>query len=119
MDPSEHGRRLFPGMNGNSGNGVDGGMERPHTLEEYSVDHFRPPPKRTMSKSLTISRYIHNKGIFLHVTEIFLNNNLTALERDAATICGATAAIQSGNRCSRNWPTRMSSGRRHASSSMR
>ena len=31
-------------------------MEKPHTLEEYSVDHFRPPPKRgTMSKSLTLS----------------------------------------------------------------
>jgi len=54
MDPSEHGRRLFP----SAMNGVGGpaeGAERPHTLEEYSVDHFRPPPKRTVGKSLTIS----------------------------------------------------------------
>ncbi len=61
MDPSEHGRRLFPA---HLGVGADGMMhpdhppERPHTLEEYAVDHFRPPPKRTMSKSLTISRYV-------------------------------------------------------------
>ena len=53
MDPSEHGRRLFP----SSPNGLDP-MEKPHTLEEYAVDHFRPPPKRTASKSLTISRLV-------------------------------------------------------------
>jgi myosin-7 len=43
MDPSEHGRRLLPAQL----NGSDP-AEKPHTLEEYSVDHFRPPPKRTM-----------------------------------------------------------------------
>ncbi|XP_052783803.1 myosin-VIIa-like [Mya arenaria] len=26
--------------------------EKPHTLEEYSLDHFRPPAKRTLSKTL-------------------------------------------------------------------
>ena len=44
MDPSEHGRRLFPASaNGLDGGGSPGGMgqERPHTLEEYAVDHFR------------------------------------------------------------------------------
>jgi hypothetical protein len=51
LDPSEHGRRLFSSQ----ANGLDTAMEKPHTLEEYSVDHFRPPPKRgTMSKSLTL-----------------------------------------------------------------
>ena len=36
-------------------NGVDSLKEKPHTLEEYSVEHFRPPPKRTISKTLTLS----------------------------------------------------------------
>ncbi|XP_050389741.1 myosin-VIIa [Patella vulgata] len=27
--------------------------EKPHTLEQYSYDHFRAPPKRTLSKTLT------------------------------------------------------------------
>ena len=57
MDPSEHGRRLFPSQM----NGLDP-MEKPHTLEEYSVDHFRPPPKRTMSKSLTLSTPRKGRG---------------------------------------------------------
>ena len=57
MDPSEHGRRLFPSQP----NGMDP-MEKPHTLEEYSVDHFRPPPKRTMSKSLTLSSAKKGRG---------------------------------------------------------
>ncbi|XP_046401684.1 myosin-VIIa isoform X2 [Ischnura elegans] len=35
-------------------NGVDGG-ERPHTLAEYALDHFRPPPKRTVSRTLTLT----------------------------------------------------------------
>lgn len=36
-------------------NGVDTLKEKPHTLEEYAMEHFRPPPKRTISKSLTLS----------------------------------------------------------------
>ena len=51
-------------------NGLDP-MEKPHTLEEYAVDHFRPPPKRTASKSLTISRLVSSlfivKKTFAHV----------------------------------------------------
>ena len=42
LDPSEHGRRLFASQ----ANGLDGVMEKPHTLEDYAVDHFRPPPKK-------------------------------------------------------------------------
>ena len=35
---------------------MGGGLpEKPHTLEDYAVDHFRPPPKRTMSKGLTLT----------------------------------------------------------------
>ncbi|WAR27648.1 MYO7A-like protein, partial [Mya arenaria] len=30
--------------------------EKPHTLEEYSLDHFRPPAKRTLSKTLQSAR---------------------------------------------------------------
>ena len=26
---------------------------RPHTLKEFAIDHFRPPPKRTLSRSLS------------------------------------------------------------------
>ncbi|XP_029197955.2 unconventional myosin-VIIa-like [Acropora muricata] len=28
-------------------------FEKPHTLMEYSIDHFLPPPKRTLSKALS------------------------------------------------------------------
>ncbi|XP_013408130.1 myosin-VIIa-like, partial [Lingula anatina] len=33
----------------------DDSSEKPHTLMEYSFDHFRPPPKRTLSKTLSLS----------------------------------------------------------------
>ena len=29
--------------------------EKPHTLEEYSYDHFRPPPSHTSFKTLPLS----------------------------------------------------------------
>ena len=59
MDPSEHGRRLFgmaPAVNGNDP------AEKPHTLEDYAIDHFRPPPKRTASKSLTLASARRGRG---------------------------------------------------------
>ena len=28
-------------------------FEKPHTLMEYSIEHFLPPPKRTLSKALS------------------------------------------------------------------
>lgn len=28
-------------------------FDKPHTLMEYSIDHFLPPPKRTLSKALS------------------------------------------------------------------
>nr|ASM47588.1 myosin VIIa [Leptochiton asellus] len=30
--------------------------EKPHTLEDYSLDHFRPPPKQTLTKTLAPAR---------------------------------------------------------------
>ena len=29
--------------------------EKPHTLEEYAIDHFRPPPKHTFQRTLTFT----------------------------------------------------------------
>ena len=55
MDPSEHGRRLIPMMNGNAPDTSYMSSEKPHTLADYAVDHFRPPPKRTVSKGLTLT----------------------------------------------------------------
>ena len=53
LDPSEHGRRLFASQ----ANGLDGVMEKPHTLEDYAVDHFRPPPKK-------VTNALHNGVMF-------------------------------------------------------
>uniref|UniRef100_A0A0A9Z3B2 Myosin-VIIa n=2 Tax=Lygus hesperus TaxID=30085 RepID=A0A0A9Z3B2_LYGHE len=50
LEGAEHGRRV----NSNHMNGTEP-REKPHTLMEYSIDHFRPPPKRTISKALTLS----------------------------------------------------------------
>ncbi|XP_069983292.1 myosin-VIIa isoform X1 [Penaeus vannamei] len=47
---AEHGRKLFtPQVNGSDTH------EKPHTLEEYALDHFRPPPKRTVSRAITLT----------------------------------------------------------------
>lgn len=48
---SEQGRRLSQQY---SVNGTDS-RDRPYTLAEYAIDHFRPPLKRTMSKALTLT----------------------------------------------------------------
>jgi myosin VIIa len=50
VEDAHHGRRLSSVHS----NGTMETRERPHTLQEYSLDHFRPPPKRTMSKTLTL-----------------------------------------------------------------
>lgn len=59
-DAPHHGRRLSTV----STNGVGETRERPHTLAEYALDHFRPPPKRTMSKTLTLSSKRHNDELW-------------------------------------------------------
>ena len=40
LEAGEHTRRLYPSQL----NGTEQ-LETPHTLEEYALDHFRPPPK--------------------------------------------------------------------------
>ncbi|KAH8375739.1 hypothetical protein KR093_008372, partial [Drosophila rubida] len=51
IEEAHHGRRLSMVSNG----GMVEPRDRPHTLMEYALDHFRLPPKRTMSKTLTLS----------------------------------------------------------------
>ena len=41
-------------MHQQGGEGPAGPNERPHTLEQYSYDYFRPPPKRTLTKTLSL-----------------------------------------------------------------
>lgn len=50
IEGAHHGRRLST-----VSNGVTEPRDRPYNLAEYALDHFRPPPKRTMSKALTLS----------------------------------------------------------------
>ncbi|XP_039950462.1 myosin-VIIa [Bactrocera neohumeralis] len=50
IEEAHHGRRLSM-----VSNGAPEPRDRPHTLMEYALDHFRLPPKRTMSKTLTLS----------------------------------------------------------------
>jgi myosin-7 len=42
-------------MNGGAPDPGYTASEKPHTLEDYAVDHFRPPPKRTVGKGLTLT----------------------------------------------------------------
>ncbi|XP_054284599.1 myosin-VIIa [Macrosteles quadrilineatus] len=50
LEGADQGRKLYtPHMNGTEP------REKPHTLAEYAIDHFRLPPKRTMSKALTLT----------------------------------------------------------------
>ena len=65
MDVGDHSRRLYPSQL----NGTDQ-LEKPHTLEEYAMDHFRPPPKRTVNKmTLTTARRNRNEDLWRHSRE--------------------------------------------------
>ena len=65
MNVSEHSRRLYPTQI----NGVEQ-VEKPHTLEEYALDHFRPPPKRTVNKmTLTTARRNRSEELWRHSRE--------------------------------------------------
>lgn len=55
---AHHGRRL------SMSNGIADCRDRPHTLAEYALDHFRLPPKRTMSKTLTLGSKRGNEEIW-------------------------------------------------------
>lgn len=50
LEGAQHGRRIPTA----TFNGTET-REKPHTLLEYALDHFRLPPKRTVSKALTLS----------------------------------------------------------------
>ena len=66
MDASEQTRRLYPT---GTLNGTPEG-ENPHTLEEYALDHFRPPPKRTVNKmTLTTARRNRSDDLWRHSRE--------------------------------------------------
>ncbi|CAG0896206.1 unnamed protein product [Cyprideis torosa] len=52
-------RRLTPGA---TANGEAEGGEKPHTLEQFAVDHFRAPPKRSVSRSLTLAAAKRSRG---------------------------------------------------------
>ncbi|KAJ2953874.1 hypothetical protein O0L34_g1502 [Tuta absoluta] len=50
QEGAQHGRRIATAtLNGTET------RDKPHTLLEYALDHFRLPPKRTVSKALTLS----------------------------------------------------------------
>ncbi|CAG4943815.1 unnamed protein product [Colias eurytheme] len=50
QEGAQHGRKAPT----STFNGTDA-RDKPHTLLEYALDHFRLPPKRTTSKTLTLS----------------------------------------------------------------
>ncbi|KAL0849525.1 hypothetical protein ABMA28_013796 [Loxostege sticticalis] len=50
QEGAQHGRRIPT----STLNGTET-RDKPHTLLEYAMDHFRLPPKRTVSKTLTLS----------------------------------------------------------------
>ena len=50
-------------------------FEKPHTLMEYSIEHFLPPPKRTLSKALSSQVKRKDKNVpwcFSKVTSTFV-----------------------------------------------
>ncbi|EEC05383.1 myosin VII, putative [Ixodes scapularis] len=51
QDGAENGKKLFQQT---PTNGVES-REHPHTLEEYSMDFFRPLPKKSLQRTLTLS----------------------------------------------------------------
>uniref|UniRef100_A0A1B6CKI8 Myosin-VIIa n=1 Tax=Clastoptera arizonana TaxID=38151 RepID=A0A1B6CKI8_9HEMI len=93
MEGAEHGRRLYSQhMNGTEP------REKPHTLVEYSIDHFRLPPKRTMSKALTLTsaRRGGNDELWRHTREPIkqpLLRKLVGKEELAEEACFAFTAI--------------------------
>lgn len=92
VEDAHHGRRLSTVSNG----GTTEPREKPHSLAEYALDHFRPPPKRTMSKTLTLSSKRHNDDLWRYSREPLkqpLLKKLMAKEELAEESCFAFAAI--------------------------
>ncbi|KAG5306891.1 MYO7A protein, partial [Acromyrmex insinuator] len=93
MEGTENSRRLYPQQM----NGVDS-RDKPHTLLEYAIDHFRTPPKRTMSKTLTLTsaRRGHTDELWHHSRDPIkqpLLKKLVSKEELAEEACFAFNAI--------------------------
>lgn len=77
-------------------NGIDA-RDRPHTLAEYAIDHFRPPLKRTISKALTLTTARRSiDDLWRHSREPIkqpLLKKLLAKEELAEEACFAFSAI--------------------------
>uniref|UniRef100_A0A1B0D0B9 Myosin class i heavy chain n=1 Tax=Phlebotomus papatasi TaxID=29031 RepID=A0A1B0D0B9_PHLPP len=91
VEDAHHGRRLSTVSNG----GTEP-RDRPHNLAEYALDHFRPPPKRTMSKTLTLSSKRNNEELWRYSREPLkqpLLKKLLMKEELAEEACFAFSAI--------------------------
>ncbi|XP_055389301.1 myosin-VIIa isoform X2 [Condylostylus longicornis] len=90
-DEASHGRRLSM-----VSNGVTEPRDRPHNLAEYALDHFRLPPKRTMSKTLTLTAKRNPDEIWRYSRDPIkapLLRKLQSKEELAEEACFAFAAI--------------------------
>ncbi|KOC63304.1 Unconventional myosin-VIIb, partial [Habropoda laboriosa] len=93
IEGTENGRKLYP----QQVNGVEP-RDKPHTLLEYAIDHFRTPPKRTMSKALTLTaaRRGHTDELWHHSRDPIkqpLLKKLISKEELAEEACFAFNAI--------------------------
>ncbi|XP_039765227.1 myosin-VIIa isoform X1 [Pararge aegeria] len=92
QEGAQHGRRAPT----STFNGTET-RDKPHTLLEYAMDHFRLPPKRTTSKGLTLSTAKRGaEELWRHSREPIkqpLLKKLQAKEELAEEACFAFAAI--------------------------
>ncbi|XP_049887223.1 myosin-VIIa isoform X2 [Pectinophora gossypiella] len=93
QEGAQHGRRVVTAtLNGTES------RDKPHTLLEYAMDHFRLPPKRTVSKALTLSTAKRggSEELWRHSREPIkqpLLKKLQAKEELAEEACFAFTAI--------------------------
>ncbi|CAG4997712.1 unnamed protein product [Parnassius apollo] len=93
QEGAQHGRRVPA----STFNGTET-RDKPHTLLEYAIDHFRLPPKRTVSKALTLSTAKRGgvEELWRHSREpikLPLLKKLQAKEELAEEACFAFTAI--------------------------
>ncbi|XP_026329632.1 myosin-VIIa isoform X1 [Hyposmocoma kahamanoa] len=93
QEGAQHGRRVAA----TTLNGTEN-RDKPHTLLEYAMDHFRLPPKRTVSKALTLSTAKRGgtEELWRHCREPIkqpLLKKLQAKEELAEEACFAFTAI--------------------------
>lgn len=91
-DEAESGRKL----NATSTLSVNDLAEKPHTLFDYALDHFRVPPKRTVSKALSLRSGRGHDELWRHTREPLkqpLLKKLVAKEELANEACFAFSSI--------------------------